>query len=39
VTPGDVCGATIFCDEIANVIANAIPWGKVGAVVAALAFT
>jgi hypothetical protein len=31
VTPADVCDAIVFC--------NAIAWGKVGAVVAALALT
>ena len=30
-TPADVCDAIVFC--------NAVPWGKVGAVVAALALT
>ena len=34
-TPADVCDAIKFCDAIANAIA----WGKVGAVVAALALT
>jgi hypothetical protein len=31
VTPSDVCELIVFC--------NAVPWGKVGAVVAALALT
>jgi hypothetical protein len=31
VTPSDVCDAIVFC--------NAVPWGKVGDVVAALALT
>jgi hypothetical protein len=31
VTPSDVCDAIVFC--------NVVPWGKVGAVVAALALT
>jgi predicted dinucleotide-binding enzyme len=35
VTPADVCDAIKFCDVIAQVI----PWGKVGAAVAALALT
>jgi ABC-type nickel/cobalt efflux system permease component RcnA len=39
VTPADVCGAIVFCDAITQAIANAIAWGKVGAVVAALALT
>jgi hypothetical protein len=30
-TPADVCDAIVFC--------NVVPWGKVGAVVAALALT
>jgi hypothetical protein len=35
VTPADVCDAIKFCDAIAH----AISWDRVGAVVAALAFT
>jgi hypothetical protein len=35
VTPADVCDAIKFCDAIAH----ALPWGVIGAVVAALALT
>lgn len=34
-TPADVCDAIKFCDAIAH----ALPWGVIGAVVAALALT
>jgi hypothetical protein len=33
VTPSDVCNAIKFCDAVAH----ALPWGVIGAVVAALA--
>jgi hypothetical protein len=35
VTPSDVCNAIKFCDAVAH----ALPWGVIGAVVAALALT
>jgi hypothetical protein len=35
VTPADVCNAIKFCDAVAH----ALPWGVIGAVVAALALT
>ena len=34
-TPSDVCNAIKFCDAVAH----ALPWGVIGAVVAALALT
>jgi hypothetical protein len=35
VTPSDVCNAIKFCDAVTH----ALPWGVIGAVVAALALT